>query len=118
MKKNAVVVCARCYKQKKLFGIRTEKRGNSWFFTWAFPIKEAAAKREGFSETSIEGNTTEYADEYPGCPYCKQMEFIYCGNCGKISCFGNEQYFTCPSCNSSGEVTSGWDGVNLSGGGH
>ena len=44
----ANVLLAKCNAQNKTYGIRVEKRGNDWVSTWAFPIDESKAKREGF----------------------------------------------------------------------
>lgn len=47
MSKEMVAVLSRCYKTKKLFGIRFDKeKGKAWKFAWAFPLKEGAEKRE------------------------------------------------------------------------
>ena len=53
MKKTATVICAKCGKTKQLYGIRTEKTGGHWYFTWSFPLKADAAKREGYADTVI-----------------------------------------------------------------
>lgn len=47
MSKEVVAVMSRCYKTKKLFGIRFDKeKNNVWEAAWAFPLKEGAEKRE------------------------------------------------------------------------
>ncbi len=52
----AVIVLCKCGNHHQTYGIRAEKLGHdSWTFTWAFPIKEVAAKREGFDKSSIKG---------------------------------------------------------------
>ena len=80
----AVVVLCKCGEAHKTYGIRAEKKApNSWLFTWAFPIKESSAKREG---------------------YCKEQFIVVC-NCGHISCHivkGNQ--FTCEWCGLKGTV--------------
>ena len=81
----ASVILAKCSVHNKVFGIRVEKRENDWVRTWAFPIDEARAKREGFDKTKIKGSLTA-VDGYPGCPYCGTDEFVQCP-CDKISCW-------------------------------
>ena len=81
----ASVILAKCSKHNRTFGIRVEKRGNEWVRTWAFPIDEAKAKREGFDRTNIKGSLRA-VDRYPGCPHCGNYSFVQCG-CGKVSCY-------------------------------
>ncbi|MDR1604411.1 MAG: hypothetical protein LBS10_06430 [Gracilibacteraceae bacterium] len=97
----ASVILAKCSVHNRTFGIRVEKRGNDWVSTWAFPIDESKAKREGFDKTKITVSFVP-ADDYPGCPYCGSNDLIQCG-CGRIICrregmtFGNHS-FRCPWC--------------------
>ena len=81
----ANVILAKCSKNNRTFGIRVEKRENEWVRTWAFPIDEAKAKREGFDRTKINGSLRA-VDRYPGCPYCENYSFVKCG-CEKVSCY-------------------------------
>lgn len=116
MLKIATVVCAKCNKTGKLFGIRTEKKSSGWTFTWAFPLLEDKALSEGYDRTIINDNI-DTSNEYPGCPYCKTKGFIQCG-CGKIMCFdGDATQIICKFCGMTGTVTSGPWGV-VSGGGY
>ena len=62
-----------------------EQHEKEWVATWAFPIKEASAKRENYDETKIMG-AIRFTDEFPGCPYCHTRKFIVCNRCGKLSC--------------------------------
>lgn len=117
--KQVVILCARCAKNKKMFGVTTEKREGAWHFVWAFKLREDVARREKFDSSKIDGGATCTDEKYPGCPYCGARGFIHCGSCGGICCFtGEENRFTCPHCGNSGEVAhEGWDGISLSGGG-
>ena len=116
MKKLATVICSRCGKQKKQYGIRTEKINNKWFFTWTFPIKEEVAKREGYSDTVI-NDTPSTQEGFPGCPFCNSKDMIYCDGCHKLNCYNGEEKFTCQWCGNTGNVTNnGWG--SLSGGGY
>ena len=118
MKRIGCVITARCEKNKKLFGIRAEKKGNIWHFTWAFKINEAIAKREGYDKANIKGSLTETDDEYPGCPYCGGKGLTH-RSCGNLCCNDGSDYFTCPWCGDSGALSTGWDdNINLSGGGY
>lgn len=100
----AVIVLSKCAKGHKTYGIRAERlTSNRWRFTWAFPIKEASAKREGYDRTSISGSI-DCTDEYPGCPYCGQQNFVVC-KCGHISCnIVNRGIFTCEWCGAQGTI--------------
>lgn len=116
MLKTATVICAKCNKTGKLFGIRTEKRNTGWAFTWAFPMTQENAANEGYDKTII-NDSIDTDSSYPGCPYCKTKGFIQC-DCGKIMCFDNEsKQVTCRFCGNTGTVVSDpWSAV--SGGGY
>ena len=68
-----VVGVAKCPNTKKLYGVRIEINRNKWTATWAFPIKERVAKREGYTENQFPPDLI-YSEEFPGCPYCKKHE--------------------------------------------
>ena len=99
---NAKIIIARCAKTKQAFGIRVEERENDWIRTWAFPIDEKKASKEGFDTNTISG-TLQTDPEYPGCPFCGSEAFIVC-SCGKIGCNGDLEYkgvsayYKCPFC--------------------
>jgi len=100
----ASVILAKCSEQNRAFAIRVEKRNNDWVSTWAFPIDEAKAKREGFDRTKITGSLRA-VDRYPGCPYCGNYYLTQCGRCGKVSCDKeNSKIFHCNWCGNSGEI--------------
>ena len=90
----ASVILAKCGKHNKTFGIRIEKRENDWVSTWAFPIDEGKAKREGFDKTKITGAFIP-VDGYPGCPYCGSDELVQCG-CGKMICYKESRTYGNP----------------------
>jgi len=118
---NAKVILARCSKSKKSFGIRIEQRGD-WVSTWAFPIDERKARREGYSENSTVTLSGENDDNYPGCPYCGSSDSVKC-TCGKIGCgggvreYGDFAEYTCPWCGDEIRV-SATDGFDVEGGGY
>ena len=101
----ALVVLSKCGEVHKTYGIRTEKKSvDSWAFTWAFPIRESSAKREGYDKSSIRGNI-QCTEEYPGCPYCKQRNFIFCSGSGHINCYVVKgDTFTCEWCSMQGKL--------------
>jgi len=99
---NAKVIMARCSQSKKGYGIRIEQRGKDWVSTWAFPLDERKAAREGYSASST-STLSAVDDTYPGCPHCGDKSIVMCA-CGKITCMGggrgsgNYQEITCPWC--------------------
>lgn len=102
----AVIVLAKCPQAHKTYGMRVEKqRPDGWKITWAFPIKESAARREGYDKTTIRGNIA-FSGEYPGCPYCKQTAVTLC-SCGRLNCTHlNDGVFTCEWCGTRGAIGS------------
>ena len=62
----ARIALCKCKEGKNIYGVRFEKLEGGWKYTWAFPVKEAAAKREHYDETKIVGQI--FPDNgYPGC---------------------------------------------------
>jgi hypothetical protein len=118
---NAKVIVARCSSTKKAFGIRIEQRDGDWVRTWAFPIDERKAKREGFDVNTVSGSMSA-DDEYPGCPHCGSLGFVQCG-CEKTGCAGglrdHDGYadYTCPWCGNEGKVEA-VSSIDVSGGGY
>jgi hypothetical protein len=115
---NAKVIIAKCSKTQKAFGIRIEQRGGDWARTWAFPVDERKAKREGFEANTISGSM-KADDEYPGCPHCGGLGFSRC-SCGNISCGGgmlDNGEMTCPWCGET-NVYEAADSLDVSGGGY
>lgn len=51
----ARIALCKCREGGNIYGVRFEKMGDGWKYTWAFPVKEAAAKREHYDETKIVG---------------------------------------------------------------
>ena len=45
---NAVVALSKCSKTNKMYGIRFERTGRDWKYTWAFPIQEKTALNEDY----------------------------------------------------------------------
>ncbi len=86
------IVVARCERTRAAFGIRMEERGPSiWVATWAFPLGEASAKREGYTDTEIKGSIS-FAETFPGCPYCCTQSFFVCGcNEDRVTCWDREK---------------------------
>jgi hypothetical protein len=99
---DVVILTVRCQASKSRFGLRLEQRGgNRWEGTWAFPIREGVAQREGYS--NIITGSFEFSDHYPGCPHCKNCSLFLCG-CDALSCWdGDKESVRCPSC--SKEIT-------------
>src|SRR5205823_6141249 len=72
--------------------------------TWAFAMKEAAARREGYDQGEIHG-TLGFDASYPGCPHCGAHGLLKCSHCGKVGCWdGQEGTMTCPWCGATGRL--------------
>lgn len=102
--REAVIVLCKCGEAHKSYGIRAEKiTPRHWEFTWAFPIKDASAKREGYDKTEI-GGEIDFSTEYPGCPYCGKRGFTLC-SCGHLNCtILKDGLFTCEWCGTQGTI--------------
>lgn len=102
--KEAVIVLAKCGQSHKTYGMRAEGRGrDNWLVTWAFPIKESSAKREGYDKTTIKGNI-QFTDDYPGCPFCGGTELTVC-SCGHLGCsIVKNGVYTCEWCGTQGQI--------------
>ena len=113
--KEAVIVLAKCAHSHKTYGMRVEKNGkDNWNVTWAFPIKESSAKREGYDKTTVKGNI-QFSNEYPGCPYCGGTELTVC-SCGHLGCtVVNNGIYTCEWCGSQGQL-GGYGGEAITAG--
>ncbi len=116
MKREATVAVCKCKETHKIYGVRFEKVSEGhWKYTWAFPMKESTAKREGYDGTLIDG-LIEPAEEYPGCPYCGSRYFVVCA-CGKLNCnISTGNAFTCEWCGFTGFLT-GYEGDGFQAGG-
>ncbi len=113
--RNIVIVMGRCSQSKRPFGIRFERHGSDhWGATWAFAIKDAVAKKEGYEKTRMEGRFS-FDDCFPGCPHCATHHFFVCA-CGRLSCMKAERgQVTCPWCGECGEVSG--QATSMDGGG-
>lgn len=110
---DATVIMAKCKISKEGFGIRAQKQGSSWLFTWAFQLSDKAAKNEGYDNKNVSGSIG-LDGEYPGCPHCGAKSFTQCGGCRKIACYiGNEEQVTCPHCGYTSTVSQAesFDGI-------
>ena len=93
----AIIILAKCPKTHLMYGIRAQKINRDWWRTWAFPINEYRARREGYDITTVEGSLCCTMD-YPGCPYCKYKGFVQCYECHKLSCWDGKSHMVCPWC--------------------
>ena len=100
----AVIVMARCNATSQNFEIRfEEKQEGQWTADWAFAVKEAYAKKEGYDDNTITGTFT-FDSAYPGCPYC-YAKGIFKSSCGKVNCWdGKTSIVTCAWCEQTDEL--------------
>ena len=111
----ARIALCKCKETKKIFGVRMEKAQDGWNCTWAFPISEKSAKREGYDATVLKGNIG-WTSEYRGCPYCGTKAFIVCESCRGLNCHtSTSEYFTCEWCGSTGRLVD-YDGAGVKSG--
>lgn len=100
----AKIAVSRCNHSERMYGVRMEKGQEGWTYNWAFKLNSDTAKREKYTETSLEGMLIRDSN-YPGCPYCGANYFIVCGDCGKLSCNNaHGEYFTCGWCGMEGKL--------------
>lgn len=100
----------------KAYGVRFQRKGTDWEYTWAFKIKESAAKREGYDKTEIVGQVYPNIS-YPGCPYCKKETFVVCEKCHKLNCnIITGELFTCDWCGNVGTLVD-YKGEGIASGG-
>lgn len=102
------IIVAKCKKTGKTYGMRIEKRRNSWIITWAFPISEKEVLPGKHGKTTL----YEYDyndDELPSCPHCGSASFVKCSVCGEITCCAEEESITCQWCKTKidAEISSG-----------
>lgn len=99
-----VIALCKCTNSSQTFGMRAQSTAsNQWLITWAFPVRESAAKREGYDKTIIKG-AVGFDSNYPGCPHCGNPGFVVC-SCGRLSCYSPGQHvFTCKWCGQKGNI--------------
>lgn len=112
----AFAIMAVCEETKKQFGISVDPRGsNTYAFCWSFKIKEGQAAREGFDKTHVRGSIL-FERGFNGCPHCGSKNFYICQRCGKVVCYHDQEYVTCPNCGMSSTLQA-VEEVDLKGGG-
>lgn len=113
----ARIAMCKCKEAKgRTYGVRFQRDGFGWKYTWAFKMNESSAKREGYNDTQIMGNI-EPEEEYPGCPYCKTKYFVVCGSCQHLNCnISLGTVFTCEWCGHTG-VLGDFSGDGIASGG-
>ena len=118
MEIEAAVAMCKCKESHKVFSVRYEKvKPDLWKYTWAFPVREDTAKREGYDSTLIKGMIIP-EENYPGCPYCGSKYFVVC-SCGKLNCKTpkpNSNEFTCEWCGMTG-ILGVYEGAGIQSGG-
>lgn len=86
---NVMIVLARCSKHGKEYGIRFEEIAKQhWVGDWAFDIKKAMARKEGYDKGEMRGRF-DFSPEYPGCPHCRATSVFLCV-CGRVACWDGE----------------------------
>lgn len=103
---DAFVIMSICPEAKKHYGITVDHMGsNKYKFVWAFKIDKDKAQREGYDSKRVHGSI-ELDDNYPGCPYCKAKQYVFC-NCGTVTCIGETLYLRkkCNGHESSGPIS-------------
>ena len=116
MRVKANVILAKCRTERELYGMQVEERNGDWIRTWAFPIKEELATKEGFDKVQIHGSF-QSTEDYPGCPYCGTEGFFVCSTCGKLNCWNGETTTVCKWCGKSAGVRTA-DSLDVTGGGY
>ncbi len=99
----AFAVMAMCEETKQPFGITVDPKEGYSVFSWAFKVKVGQASREGYDKTRVKGGVM-YAPDFNGCPYCGSKSFYICARCGKVVCYHEQEYVTCPNCGNASSV--------------
>lgn len=111
-----IAMCKCKEKKGRTYGVRFQRNGSGWKYTWAFEMNESSAKREGYNDTQLMG-AIEPDVEYPGCPYCGTSYFVVCGRCQHLNCsVSTSNIFTCEWCGLSGTL-GGFCGDGIASGG-
>lgn len=113
---NTAVFISKCLKTNKSFGTRIEEIEGDWYCTWAFPVDDQVASKEGYDKQNMQGQLL-FSKEYNGCPHCESSGWIRCGGCGKFSCYDNNEVVTCPWCQRENKVSAAKGKIDISGGG-
>ena len=74
---NVVVVLGTCVVRGSIRNTVEETGQHNWLATWAFPVREGAAHREGYDRSEIRG-TFSFDPAFPGCPGCRVANFFRC----------------------------------------
>ena len=112
----ANVILMKCRKTGQTFGVRVQKmEDGDWYRTWAFPISNKMAVKEGFDKTQINGSLYDL-EGFPGCPYCGEKAFVQCGYCNKISCYSGEKSVRCQWCGKMMKRIKNSESFDVSGG--
>ena len=99
----AFAVMAMCEETKQPFGITVDPKEGYCVFSWAFKVKVGQASREGYDKTRVKGGVM-YAPDFNGCPYCGSKSFYICARCGKIVCYHEQEFVTCPNCGNASSI--------------
>lgn len=111
----AVIALSKCSRTKNMYGIRFERAGRDWKYTWAFPIQEKTALNEDYDKTRITGAMIQ-GEEYPGCPCCGSTGFFQCGCCGRLTCWnGKSRTATCSWCGNTGVLSGSINCIDITG---
>ena len=86
------------------------------FIAPALYENEKRAVREGYNKTKITGDFSA-SEDFNGCPYCGSKDFVFCGRCGKLSCWNKEERITCGWCGITGDITTTTEKINVKSGG-
>ena len=115
LSKKAFATLGACEETNNYFGITVdEDHPRLYRFVWSFKIDKDKAKREGYDTKKVTGSVV-LDDNYPGCPYCGDKEFVVC-QCGGIICWHGQPMLTCPHCGYTGLVHK-VEAVDIKGGG-
>lgn len=110
----AVIALSKCSQTKKTYGIRFERTGRDWKYTWAsgvfFSLNQCAGN-SGFVIIFIQSSLFLNRK----CPHCGAKGFFYCG-CGKLNCWnGESRVVTCSWCGATGKLSVGIDSIHITG---
>lgn len=106
-KNEAVILPINCVRSHRTFYARYDFAYDEvWVLAYGLKdIPSDSLESSGNGELSqIDLSNSRIGPQYK-CPYCGNIEFVCCGECGKLTCYSGNGTFICDHCGNTGEVS-------------